>query len=62
MVQASRPAQQSATLSAQSANRTDSEPRDLIAHLTEYAEENPSTAALWCFAVGFIVGWKLKPW
>jgi hypothetical protein len=35
---------------------------DLVYHLKQFAEENPSSAALWCFVIGFIVGWKLKPW
>jgi len=34
----------------------------LVDHLKEYARENPATVALCCFAVGFVVGWKLKPW
>ncbi|HEX5472860.1 MAG TPA: hypothetical protein VFW73_13295, partial [Lacipirellulaceae bacterium] len=36
--------------------------RDLIEYLKEYARDNPGAAALWCFGVGFILGWKLKPW
>ena len=35
---------------------------DLVDYVTAYARQNPGTAALWCFGVGFIVGWKLKPW
>jgi hypothetical protein len=35
---------------------------DLIEHLKEYAREKPEVAALWCFGIGFILGWKLKPW
>lgn len=35
---------------------------DLVDYTTEYVRQNPGTAALWCFGVGFIVGWKLKPW
>lgn len=62
MVQASRPTQQSATSSGQTASRPQTDSRDLVSHLTQYAEENPSSAALWCFAIGFVVGWKLKPW
>jgi len=23
---------------------------------------NPEAAALWCFGIGFVLGWKLKPW
>ena len=35
---------------------------DLVEYLREYARENPETAALWCFGIGFILGWKLKLW
>jgi hypothetical protein len=35
---------------------------DVIEYLREYARENPESAALWCFGVGFILGWKLKLW
>jgi hypothetical protein len=37
-------------------------PRDLAEHFKEYAQENPSTCAMWCFLVGFVLGWRLKPW
>lgn len=23
---------------------------------------NPEAAALWCFGIGFVLGWKLKLW
>ncbi len=36
--------------------------RDLIEYLKEYAREKPEVAALWCLGIGFILGWKLKPW
>jgi hypothetical protein len=36
--------------------------RDLIEYLKDYAREKPEVAALWCFGIGFILGWKLKPW
>jgi hypothetical protein len=35
---------------------------DIIEYLTEYAREKPEVTALWCFGIGFILGWKLKPW
>jgi len=35
---------------------------DLIGYLREYAREKPEVVALTCFSVGFILGWKLKPW
>ncbi|RIK75754.1 MAG: hypothetical protein DCC68_20695 [Planctomycetota bacterium] len=40
----------------------DHAPRDLVEHFKEYAQENPTTCALWCFFAGFVLGWKLKPW
>jgi hypothetical protein len=36
--------------------------RDVIEYLREYARENPESAALWCFGIGFVLGWKLKIW
>jgi len=36
--------------------------RDIVEYLTEYARENPTQAALVCLGVGFVLGWKLKPW
>jgi len=35
---------------------------DLVKHLGEFAKENPTGAALWCFGIGFVLGWRLKPW
>lgn len=36
--------------------------RDLVDYAREYARERPEVVALWCFGIGFILGWKLKPW
>jgi len=35
---------------------------DAIDYLRAYAREKPEMAALWCFGIGFVLGWKLKPW
>jgi hypothetical protein len=35
---------------------------DLMSYLREYVRENPEVAALTCFGIGFVLGWKLKPW
>jgi len=35
---------------------------DALCYLRDYARENPEIAALWCFGIGFVLGWKLKPW
>jgi len=44
------------------ASESAGQPRDLLTHLKRYASENPAEAALWCFGVGFVLGWRLKPW
>ena len=31
-------------------------------YLREYAKENPEATALWCLGIGFVLGWRLKPW
>ena len=36
--------------------------QDFVQYLKEYARAKPDVAALWCFGIGFVVGWKLKPW
>ncbi len=35
---------------------------DIFEYLTTYAKQKPDVAALWCFGIGFVLGWKLKPW
>ena len=35
---------------------------DILTYLRDYAREKPDVAALWCFGIGFVLGWKLKPW
>ena len=35
---------------------------DMLEYLKEYARERPEVMALTCFGIGFILGWKLKPW
>lgn len=34
---------------------------DIVSLLRDYAREKPDVAAIWCFGIGLIVGWKLKP-
>ena len=31
-------------------------------HFREYGRERPGVVALWCFGIGFVLGWKLKLW
>jgi hypothetical protein len=35
---------------------------DLVDYLRDYARERPEVVALTCFCIGFVLGWKLKPW
>lgn len=35
---------------------------DLIDYVRAYTRERPETVAMVCFAAGFILGWRLKPW
>mgnify|MGYP003382883037 CR=1 FL=1 len=43
---------------SRSANPVD----DAISYVRRTVRENPETAALWCLGIGFVLGWKLKPW
>ena len=36
--------------------------RSVAETLEDYARENPLTFAAWAFGIGFVLGWKLKPW
>lgn len=36
--------------------------QDVSQYLRQYAREQPEMAALWCLGIGFVLGWKLKPW
>lgn len=36
--------------------------QDMVQYLRDYAKAQPEMAALWCLGVGFVLGWKLKPW
>jgi hypothetical protein len=50
----SRSASQGTSLSEAASNALES--------FQEYARERPDVVALWCFGIGFVLGWKLKPW
>jgi hypothetical protein len=36
--------------------------QDLVSYCQEYARQRPEIVALWCFGIGFVLGWRLKPW
>lgn len=33
-----------------------------ITFFHDYARERPEVVALWALGIGFVLGWKLKPW
>lgn len=33
---------------------------DIVSLMRDYAREKPDVAALWCFGLGFLVGWKVR--
>jgi hypothetical protein len=35
---------------------------DALDRLQDYAREHPAAFGLWAFGIGFVLGWKLKPW
>jgi len=35
---------------------------DILDRLKDYAREHPTEFGLWALGVGFVLGWKLKPW
>ncbi len=48
---------------ARSEQKCDMQPcNDMLEALTIIAREKPDVAALWCFGIGFVLGWKVKPW
>jgi hypothetical protein len=48
--------------SSQQAERPHEITHDIVEYLTKYVRHNPGYAALCCVGVGFVLGWKLKPW
>jgi hypothetical protein len=47
---------------ARSENREGQVLETVVDQLLEHARQRPGVAALWCFGIGFVLGWKLKPW
>ncbi len=40
----------------------DSMAQDVFDELKHYAREHPTAFGLWALGIGFVLGWKLKPW
>jgi hypothetical protein len=43
-------------------NSLESTAHDIVDYLKEYARDNPTAFGLWALGIGFVLGWKLKPW
>jgi hypothetical protein len=35
---------------------------EVVESVKQYARDQPVSFALWAFGIGFVLGWKLKPW
>jgi len=35
---------------------------DLAVYFQQYSRQKPHVVALSCLGIGFVLGWKLKPW
>jgi len=35
---------------------------EAVDRVKQYARDEPVSFALWAFGIGFVLGWKLKPW
>lgn len=35
---------------------------EMVDTVTRYAHEKPIPAMLWALGIGFVLGWRLKPW
>ncbi len=35
---------------------------DALEWVKDYARDEPISFALWTLGIGFVLGWKLKPW
>lgn len=35
---------------------------EAVDRMKRYARDEPVKFALWTFGIGFVLGWKLKPW
>jgi hypothetical protein len=35
---------------------------DALDRVKQYARDEPMSFALWAFGIGFVLGWRLKPW
>lgn len=35
---------------------------DVVDSVTTYARARPVSAMLWALGIGFVLGWRLKPW
>ncbi len=42
--------------------RFESFAEDRLEQLKDYARDEPFKFALWAFGIGFVLGWRLKPW
>ncbi len=47
---------------ASTENWAESTIRSVVESVEDYAHREPLKFAAWVFGIGFILGWKMKPW
>jgi hypothetical protein len=47
---------------APAAGQLEAMANDVVDRLKDYARAHPTSFALWALGIGFVLGWKLKPW
>ena len=57
-----RPANGTGETNSQNRDELQKPMEDLVQYARDYAKEQPEMAAIWCLGIGFVLGWKLKPW
>jgi hypothetical protein len=56
------PADMTRAAHSQATGSIESMANDAIDRFKDYAREHPTSVALWALGIGFVLGWKLKPW
>jgi hypothetical protein len=56
------PADMKAAAGVNNSNWAESTIDSVVNSLEDYARAKPLSFAAWTFGIGFVLGWKLKPW
>ncbi|MDR3633496.1 MAG: hypothetical protein P4L84_06650 [Isosphaeraceae bacterium] len=56
------PADMTRVAQHQATESWESAANEAVEWLKDYAREHPTSFGLWALGIGFVLGWKLKPW